>query len=141
VDAVHEKALTQTVTSLGQLVTDSKLKSVVYGPDTPENQDLPFAWVQAGPDERNEFVGIPGNDREIEGVVVVEVLGHVVDETMPVDAAQLVMDVHNEIEDDIATYRGLNPPVYPVATQTTEGPELDLDRHFWRAQIMMRWHN
>lgn len=137
---IRKAALTQTITSLQsvaaiKLVTD-RPKAIEYA------DEFPFAFVSVGEDLRVDYVGVPGNDKELEGQITVDFYAKLDNETLIKDFLDVIQAAEDKIDADVATFRGLTPPVYlDTPLRIVDGPFIDIDRELVFANCSFSYHD
>ena len=103
----------------------------------------PVAIVGVGQDQRADYVNAgPGTDKEIIGVIEIDLITDQDDEELICDLLDLVDDVEQRIEDDIATFRLLTPRVYIMSpVKLDEDPIIDIERELTAVRCSFTYHN
>ena len=139
--SIRRTALVQTQDSLKNV---SKLQEVFLRPTAIESVDRwPIAIVGIGQDERVNYVQWgPGTDKEIVGVIEIDLVSDEDDEELILDLLDLVDDVELQIEADIATFRTLTPEVYIISpVHLGEDPIIDIERGLTAVRCRFTYHN
>ncbi len=141
-DSIRKVALKQTVCCLENV---AKLRKVFLRPTALESTNkFPIAVVGVGQDERADYVQWVGGseDKELVGVIEIDLVTDQDDEELIYDLLDLVDDVEVEIGGAFATFRGLTPAVYlksPV--HLDEDPIIDVERELTAVRCRFTYHN
>jgi len=142
VDGFRRTALRQTVISLESI---EKLQEVHLRPTSIEYvNEWPVAIVGTGQDSRATYVNAgPGTDKEIIGVIEIDLINDgKYDDELIYNLLDLVDDIEVQIEADIATFRGLDPPVYIMSpVSLDEDPVIDTERELTAVRCRFTYHN
>ena len=141
-DSIRKAALKQTISSLEQV---SKLQEVFLRPTALESiTKWPVAVVGVGQDERASYVQWVGGseDKELIGVIEIDLVTDQDDEELIYDLLDLVDDVEVQIGSDFATFRDLTPRVYLMSPiMLDEDPVIDVERELTAVRVRFTYHN
>ena len=141
-DSIRKTALKQTVASLEKV---SKLREVFLRPTALESiTKWPVAVVGVGQDERASYVQWVGGseDKELIGVIEIDLVTDQDDEELIYDLLDLVDDVEVQIGADFATFRDLTPRVYLMSPiMLDEDPVIDVERELTAVRVRFTYHN
>lgn len=141
-DGIRKIALKQTVDSLGNV---AKLRDIFLRPTALESiTKWPVAVVGVGQDERSTYVRWVGGseDKELIGVIEIDLVTDQDDEELIYDLLDLVDDVETRIGADFALFKALTPSVYlnsPVMLD--EDPIIDIERELTAVRCRFTYHN
>ena len=140
-DSLRKTALKQTICSLEKV---QKFRKVFLRPTAFEFVNKwPVAIVGVGQDQRADYVNAgPGTDKEIIGVIEIDLITDQDDEELIYDLLDLVDEVEQQIEADIATFRLLTPRVYIMSpVKLDEDPIIDIERELTAVRCSFTYHN
>jgi len=141
-DGIRKAALKQTISSLENV---SKLQEVFLRPTALESiTKWPVAVVGVGQDERAIYVQWVGGseDKELIGVIEIDLVTDQDDEELIYDLLDLVDDVEVKIGADFAVFKALTPAVYLMSpVMLDEDPIIDVERELTAVRVRFTYHN
>ena len=132
-------------TLLGELVTETKIDSLVMDPTNTEWKDSErVVWIRPGEDDHS-FSGIPGNDIELTASIFITCYGSITAaEGIVLSLETVLAEVRDKITAGITAaggFRSLDPPVQVEGCSISMDPRYSMERDLSSATLDLRIKN